>query len=346
MIILILLSLISELSTSIRVFQYDLKPGEAKSESGRLLFDTHAVVRLFEENGSASFVTSSKRHNITALLITSCWFSSYINIFHEQASRLSRLRCWLRYWWGWQTLTWMSSIVTWWPKCSRWDCRGAVSYIYCKHDVSTCLFLLCVSPVPLVPERSLSQDRCLSSTAHLWAAKMMFFTIFWYFMDQMNRFIAEISDRWISNENNRQLQPWSSNLFRVQMSNLLLPVVAVVTFALVVWSRQEIMLQRVMSQIAAVKKDMIILEKSEFSTLLAENEVSVFTSCCIASVQRFWWPPSSRIHINVLVCGLHDISTLQHFSQKLKIQLLQLKVQLAVSDYSDLLRSVYVQVLW
>lgn len=35
------------------------------------------------------------------------------------------------------------------------------------------------------------------------------------------------------------------------------------------------MLQRVMSQIAAVKKDMIILEKTEFSTLLAENEVSV-----------------------------------------------------------------------
>ncbi|XP_029384592.1 mitochondrial calcium uniporter regulator 1 isoform X2 [Echeneis naucrates] len=36
--------------------------------------------------------------------------------------------------------------------------------------------------------------------------------------------------------------------------------------------QQEIMLQHVMSQIAAVKKDMIILEKSEFSTLLAENE--------------------------------------------------------------------------
>ncbi|KAL4000785.1 RAS guanyl-releasing protein 2 [Sarotherodon galilaeus] len=50
--------------------------------------------------------------------------------------------------------------------------------------------------------------------------------------------------------------------------------------------QQEIMLQRVMSQIATVKKDMVILEKSEFSTLLAENE-------------------------------------------KLKVQLLQLKVQLA-----------------
>ncbi|XP_076017189.1 mitochondrial calcium uniporter regulator 1 [Genypterus blacodes] len=35
---------------------------------------------------------------------------------------------------------------------------------------------------------------------------------------------------------------------------------------------QEIMLQHVMSQISSVKKDMIILEKSEFSTLLAENE--------------------------------------------------------------------------
>ncbi|KAM9333526.1 mitochondrial calcium uniporter regulator 1 [Pholidichthys leucotaenia] len=36
--------------------------------------------------------------------------------------------------------------------------------------------------------------------------------------------------------------------------------------------QQEIMMQRVMSQIAAVKKDMIILEKSEFSALLAESE--------------------------------------------------------------------------
>ncbi|KAF4089751.1 hypothetical protein AMELA_G00069710 [Ameiurus melas] len=37
-------------------------------------------------------------------------------------------------------------------------------------------------------------------------------------------------------------------------------------------TQQEIMLQKVMSCIAAVKKDMIILEKSEFSALLAENE--------------------------------------------------------------------------
>ncbi|KAM4544073.1 mitochondrial calcium uniporter regulator 1 [Fundulus diaphanus] len=58
--------------------------------------------------------------------------------------------------------------------------------------------------------------------------------------------------------------------------------------------QQEIMLQQVISKIAAVKKDMIILEKSEFSTLLAENE-------------------------------------------KLKIQLLQLKVQLG--DVMNKLRS-------
>ncbi|XP_050970785.1 mitochondrial calcium uniporter regulator 1 isoform X1 [Labeo rohita] len=37
-------------------------------------------------------------------------------------------------------------------------------------------------------------------------------------------------------------------------------------------TQQEIMLQKVMSHIAAVKKDMIILEKSEFSALLTENE--------------------------------------------------------------------------
>ncbi|XP_058483481.1 mitochondrial calcium uniporter regulator 1 [Solea solea] len=58
--------------------------------------------------------------------------------------------------------------------------------------------------------------------------------------------------------------------------------------------QQERMLQHVMSQIAAVRKDMIILEKSEFSALLAENE-------------------------------------------KLKIQLLQLKVQL--SDIINKMRS-------
>ncbi|XP_057192899.1 mitochondrial calcium uniporter regulator 1 isoform X2 [Triplophysa rosa] len=40
----------------------------------------------------------------------------------------------------------------------------------------------------------------------------------------------------------------------------------------VIVKMMEIMLQKVMSHIAAVKKDMIILEKSEFSTLLAENE--------------------------------------------------------------------------
>ncbi|XP_077480714.1 mitochondrial calcium uniporter regulator 1 [Stigmatopora argus] len=36
--------------------------------------------------------------------------------------------------------------------------------------------------------------------------------------------------------------------------------------------QQEIMMQKVLSQIAALKKDMIIMEKSEFSALLAENE--------------------------------------------------------------------------
>jgi len=39
--------------------------------------------------------------------------------------------------------------------------------------------------------------------------------------------------------------------------------------------QQEITVQQIMSQIASVKKDMIILEKSEFSALRAENEVKL-----------------------------------------------------------------------
>lgn len=38
------------------------------------------------------------------------------------------------------------------------------------------------------------------------------------------------------------------------------------------------MFQRVTSQITAVKKDMVILEKSEFSALLAENEAGALFS--------------------------------------------------------------------
>lgn len=84
------------------------------------------------------------------------------------------------------------------------------------------------------------------------------------------------------------------NGFTTQQAEVLVKVLMTMTHSnmdviyndMVTKVQQEIMLQRVMSQIAAVKKDMIILEKSEFSTLLAENE-------------------------------------------KLKLQLLQLKVQLA-----------------
>ncbi|XP_005811534.1 mitochondrial calcium uniporter regulator 1-like isoform X1 [Xiphophorus maculatus] len=42
---------VRELNTSSRVFQYDLKPDIPKAEGRKLFFDTHAVVRLLEENG-------------------------------------------------------------------------------------------------------------------------------------------------------------------------------------------------------------------------------------------------------------------------------------------------------
>lgn len=51
----IIISFISALSTSVKAPQY-LKADVPKSDSGKLFFDTHAVVRIFEENGLASFV--------------------------------------------------------------------------------------------------------------------------------------------------------------------------------------------------------------------------------------------------------------------------------------------------
>ncbi|XP_061820751.1 mitochondrial calcium uniporter regulator 1 [Nerophis lumbriciformis] len=73
---------------------------------------------------------------------------------------------------------------------------------------------------------------------------------------------------------------FEENDFSTQQAEVLVQVLVKMTNSnmdtiysdMVTKGQQEIMLQRVMSQIAALKKDMIILEKSEFSTLLAENE--------------------------------------------------------------------------
>uniref|UniRef100_A0A4X2JVT0 Mitochondrial calcium uniporter regulator 1 n=1 Tax=Vombatus ursinus TaxID=29139 RepID=A0A4X2JVT0_VOMUR len=58
-----------------------------------------------------------------------------------------------------------------------------------------------------------------------------------------------------------------SSLVKIMNSNM-----EVVSQNMVTKVHQEITVQQIMSQIAGVKKDMIILEKSEFSTLRAENQ--------------------------------------------------------------------------
>ena len=78
---------ISELSTSVRTFQYDLKPEVPNSEGRKLFFDTHAVVRLFEENGLASSVASFYLfwvENLLGFLSSICIFLN-INRFHNSA---------------------------------------------------------------------------------------------------------------------------------------------------------------------------------------------------------------------------------------------------------------------
>lgn len=47
--------LFSELNTSVKALQYEIKPEVPKSEGRRLFFDTHAVVRLLEDNGLFCF---------------------------------------------------------------------------------------------------------------------------------------------------------------------------------------------------------------------------------------------------------------------------------------------------
>ncbi|XP_030612470.1 mitochondrial calcium uniporter regulator 1 [Archocentrus centrarchus] len=56
---------VRELKTSVKAFQYDLKPDAPTSESRKLFFDTHAVVQLLEENG---FTTSQSEAMVKALM--------------------------------------------------------------------------------------------------------------------------------------------------------------------------------------------------------------------------------------------------------------------------------------
>lgn len=47
---------VSELSTSVKTLQYDLKKSDiSKSGNRKLFFDTHAMVRLLEESGKIAF---------------------------------------------------------------------------------------------------------------------------------------------------------------------------------------------------------------------------------------------------------------------------------------------------
>ncbi|KAJ8277056.1 hypothetical protein GJAV_G00070980 [Gymnothorax javanicus] len=65
----------------------------------------------------------------------------------------------------------------------------------------------------------------------------------------------------------QQAEVFVNALVRITHSNM-----DVIYKDMVTKAQQEAMLQRVMSQIAAVKNDMIFQEKSEFSALLTENE--------------------------------------------------------------------------
>lgn len=67
----------SELSTSIKDLQYDMRASAPNSDSRKWFFDTHAVVRVFEENGLPLLLFKKR----ITILIRSGAFSSYSGSF-------------------------------------------------------------------------------------------------------------------------------------------------------------------------------------------------------------------------------------------------------------------------
>ncbi|XP_017328432.1 mitochondrial calcium uniporter regulator 1 [Ictalurus punctatus] len=98
--------------------------------------------------------------------------------------------------------------------------------------------------------------------------------------DLMRSDLAKSGHRRLLFDTHAMIQLLEESGFTIQQAEVIVNVMLNTTNSnmdimysdMVTKTQQEIMLQKVMSQIAAVKKDMIILEKSEFSALLAENE--------------------------------------------------------------------------
>lgn len=88
---------ISELSTAVQRFQYDVQQNISCSDGGRRFFDTHAVVRLFEENGPGfiplrSFTILPLRFIYFFIFLKSCWLLFFPREifpprFHHSAGR-------------------------------------------------------------------------------------------------------------------------------------------------------------------------------------------------------------------------------------------------------------------
>ncbi|XP_056605102.1 mitochondrial calcium uniporter regulator 1 [Triplophysa dalaica] len=98
--------------------------------------------------------------------------------------------------------------------------------------------------------------------------------------DQTKSDIAKSGNRKLYFDTHAVVQLLEDSAFATQQAEVIVRMMVNITHSnmdvmysdMATKTQQEIMLQKVMSHIAAVKKDMIILEKSEFSTLLAENE--------------------------------------------------------------------------
>ncbi|OXB67913.1 hypothetical protein ASZ78_016376 [Callipepla squamata] len=96
--------------------------------------------------------------------------------------------------------------------------------------------------------------------------------------------------------------------------------------------QQEIALQQVMSHIGGVKKDMIILEKSEFSALRSENEVKIsifdlYHLFFIKDVKKWFVPKRIKLELQQIKKQVMDEITKVRADNKLNLNLEKSRVK-------------------
>ncbi|KAM7370119.1 hypothetical protein PAMP_011399 [Pampus punctatissimus] len=308
---------IRELSTSIKALQYDMTTEEPHPEGRKLFFDTHAVVRLLEENGFTVQQAEVMVHVLVRMT------NSNMDIIYSDMVTKVQQEIMLQ-----QVMSKIAAV----KKDMIILEKSEFSTLQAENEkLKNQLLQLKVQLATAEQNRHLTQTNMKIDTevaglrtileshkldiikflagltaAGSWiitAPRSNFNKLSWRVRrapgpENMKLPIRELSTsikalqydmtteephpegRKLFFDTHAVVRLLEENGFTVQQAEVMVHVLVRMTNSnmdiiysdMVTKVQQEIMLQQVMSKIAAVKKDMIILEKSEFSTLQAENE--------------------------------------------------------------------------